>query len=349
MSDSPGRTVLSIEGGNLSAPKRIPCELAAGAARQFFLDLPSGAAAVQARLEEDALAIDNQVWLLPDPTPPVRVRLDLADGALRAAVARAVRATGMALEVAARPDLVVCDRSAAADGDAWRLEITGGAATAYAGPFVLDRTHPLAHGLSLEGIVWAAAPTAQLSGTALVTPGNVTLLSDREDNSGRRRLQMNFAPGLSNLQDMPDWPILFDNLLRWRRGAHPGAAVANVRLGQTVTVTLGEDVRQVELLPPAPPARTLDVHGRRVEVPADRTGLYAVKTPGATYSFACNAISRDESDLSAARTGRWGDWNGSPLHRDRQIRMRWMFLLLGMACLAAHLVVIAENSRSDTP
>ncbi len=115
-----------------------------------------------------------------------------------------------------------------------------------------------------------------------------------------------------------------------------------MRLGQTVTVTLGEDAQAGRSCSrPLPPARTLDVHGRRVEVPADRIGLYAVKTPGAAYRFACNAVSRDESDLSAARTGRWGDWNDSPLHRDRQIGLRWVFLLLAMACLAAHLVVSA--------
>jgi len=174
-------------------------------------------------------------------------------------------------------------------------------------------------------------------------------VADREDSSGRQRLQMNFAPALSSLQDTPDWPILFDNLLRWRRGAHPGAAAANVRLGQTVTVTLGEDARQVELVGPAPPARTLDVHGRRVEVPADRPGLYALGAPGETYRFACNALSRDESDLSAACTGRWGDWNGSPVHRDRQISIRWVLLLLAMACLAGHVVLIARNSRGDAP
>ena len=297
--------------------------------------------------------------------------VDLADAELRKAVTLAVRATGMALEATERPELVICDRAAAkgdspifADhgrptlrvgarvpakigtvpGEAWRLEIVGGKeAAAYAGPFVVDRTHPLARGLSLDGAIWAASAQAELGGSAVVTAGNVTLLTDREDAAGRHRFQMNFSPALSNLPDLPDWPILFDNLLRWRRGAHLGAATPNVRLGQTVSIALAEDVKQVALAGPAAAARKLDVHHRRVEAPADRVGLYALTTPTAVYRFAVNALGADESDLRAACTGRWGDWSGSAIHRDRQIGLRWVFLLLAMAVLAPHAIVVATR------
>ena len=112
----------------------------------------------------------------------------------------------------------------ATDGDAWRLEILGGKdAVAYAGPFVVDHNHPLAQGLSLQNAIWSGrAADATLSGLPIVTAGNVTLMSDSEDVAGRHRLQMRFAADLSNLQDMPDWPILFANLLRWRRGRTAG-------------------------------------------------------------------------------------------------------------------------------
>ena len=340
-SDAPGRTTLCLEGGNLASPRKTAVELAAGAARQFFLDLPAGSPLLSATLGDDALEIDNKVSLLPESSRPVRVRVDLADAGLRRAVVRVLEATGMALEVSDRPELVVCDRSASLEADAWRLEILGGKdAVAYAGPFVIDRTHALAQGLSLDGAIWPASPQAPLSGPAVVTAGNVTLLTDREDASGRHCLQMSFAAELSNLQDIPDWPILFANLLRWRRGASIGAQAANVRLGQTVTVTLAEDVRRVEVVPPGSPPRTLDARNRRVEVPADRAGPYAIKTPAATYQFSCNAISPDESDLSAAATGRWGDWSGSPVHRDRQISVRWVFLLVALGCLGVHLGVV---------
>jgi hypothetical protein len=350
--------------------------LAAGAARQIFLDLPAGSPLLQATLGDDALEIDNKVVLLPESTSPVRVSVDLADAGLRQAVVRVLEATGMALQVSERPELIVCDgggardegRGARGDGqeggdqssliphpsslapplDAWRLEVLGAKdATAYTGPFVVDRTHPLAQGLSLDGAIWSASPQAALGGAAIVTAGNVTLLTDREDGAGRHRLQMSFAPELSNLQDVPDWPILFANLLRWRRGAAAGAQSPNVRLGQNAVFTLPEDAKQVEVLAPSGPAWTLDVHTRRVEVPADRVGLYTVKTPGAAYQFSCNAVSRDESDLSHAETGRWGDWSGSPVHMDRQISIRWVFLLLALACLAAHLGVVRVRGPGE--
>jgi len=345
LSDAPGRTTLTLEGGNLASPKTLPVELAAGAARQFFLDLPAGSPLVKATLGDDALETDNQVLLLPESTKPLRVTVDLAGEGLRRAVVRVLEATGMALQVTERPDLIVCDHAGAVDSDAWRLEILGGTgAVAYAGPFVVDRTHALAQGLSLEGAIWSASPQAQLGGPAIVTAGNVTLMTDREDFAGRHRLQMNFAPELSNLQDMPDWPILFANLLRWRRGASIGPQTPNVRLGQTVTVTLAQNAEQVELVPPAAPTVRLKVYNRRVEVPADRIGLYTIKAPGATYQFSCNAVSRDESDLSGAQTGRWGDWSGSAVHRDRQISLRWAFLLLAMGCLAGHLLLVGGGS-----
>lgn len=341
LSDALGRTTLTLEGGNLASPRKTAVELAAGAARQFFLDLPLGSPLLSATLGGDALEIDNEVSLLPESSRPVRVRVDLADDGLRRAVVRVLQATGMALEVSERPDLVICDRSAAIEADAWRLEILGGKdAVAYAGPFVVDRTHALAQGLSLDGAIWSASAQAPLSGPAIVTAGNVTLLTDREDAAGRHRLQMSFAPELSNLQDIPDWPILFANLLRWRRGASIGPQAANVRLGQTVTVTLAEDAKRVEVVPPGSPSRTVEARNRRVEVPADRAGLHTIKAPGAAYQFSCNAVSSDESDLSAAVTGRWGDWSGSPIYRDRQISVRWALLLVALGCLAVHLAVI---------
>jgi hypothetical protein len=350
LSDAPGRTTVTLEGGNLKVPKKLPVDLAAGAARQLFLDLPAGSPALEATLDGDALTIDNKVVLLPGAAPPVRVRVDIADSGLRDAVTGVLKATGMALEVTERPDLVVSDRDGGASGDAWRLEILAAKdPVAYAGPFVIERTHPLAQGLSLEGAIWSAAPKAELSGPAIITAGNVTLLTDREDNSGRHRLQMNFVREVSNLQDTPDWPILFDNLLRWRRGERLGATAPNVRLGQTVTVTLPDDAKQVELVPPVPPAKKLDVHNRRVEVAADRIGVFTIKSSGTTYRFAASATSRDESDLSGAETGRWGDWNGSAIHRDRQVSIRWAVLLLAMTGMAAHLVLIAESGRRGNP
>ena len=70
--------------------------------------------------------------------------------------------------------------------------------------------------------------------------------------------------------------------------------------------------------------------------------------PRAEYRFACNAIARDESDLSSAAAGRWGNWNLSPIHQPRQADLRWVLLLAALIALAGHQKLISlPASRSE--
>ncbi len=153
----------------------------------------------------------------------------------------------------------------------------------------------------------------------------------------------NFDPRQSNLQDSPDWPILFANVVRWRRRGLPGVAQPNVRLGQTIEVLLEKDAKQVEVVLPDESVRKLGPHGRRVTVPAEHVGLHAVKTPDAEYQFSCNAVSRDESDLAGCRSGRWGNWNESPVYQDRRIGLSWIFLAVAVAAMTGHLALIGKR------
>jgi hypothetical protein len=346
LSDSPGRTTLTLEGGNLAAPRRSSVELAAGAARQFFLELPAGAAALRATLGDDALAIDNGVLLLPQSTQPLRVQVALADDNLRRAVVRALEATARTIQTSERPDLAIADQAGTVDGETWRLEILRGKQSeTYAGPFVIDRNHAATQGLSLQNAIWSASPRVSLGGLPVITAGNVPLLTDREDVAGRHRLQMAFVAELSSLQEMPDWPILFANLVGWRWGQRAGVATPNVRLGQTVAVALAREAPRVEIVSPSKARRELDVRGRRVAVPADQVGLHVVKAPEGEYLFSCNTVSRDESDLSGCRSGRWGNWGTSETYKDRQIALSWVFLLAALAVMTTHMAVVAKGSE----
>jgi hypothetical protein len=372
LSDAPGLAVLTVEPANgigilplagahgqdahaalARAATNVPFDLAPGAARQLFRNLPPGTPALQASLGPDALEIDNHAVLLPESTKPLRVAVDLAEPRLRKAVVKVLEATGMTVEASERPELVITDRApgpVATAGDAWRLEILGDAAStaaaaAYIGPFVIDRTHPLCEGLSLEAAVWSCSAKLKLTGTPIITAGNVVLLSDRVEPGGRHRLQMGMIAATSNWQELDDWPILFTNLVRWRRGALPGANPRNARLGQTVAVHLPPEVKQVELTPPAGDVRKLDVRGRQVAVAADHVGVYTVRAGENAYRFACNAVSRDESDLRGAASGRWGNWNDSSEHQDRRLSLRWAFGLLALAILGGHLAAVAADSR----
>jgi hypothetical protein len=346
LSGATGRGTLKLEGGNLSAPKISPIELAAGASRQFFVNLPIGSPPLRATLADDALEIDNRVLLLPESTKPLRVTTDLSDRNLRRAVGRALEATGQTVEVSERPELIIADKPSSLEGDAWRWEIVGGKdAVAYAGPFVIDRNHVLTQGLSLQTVVWSGMPKPKPTGLGLITAGNVPLLNEAIDLAGRRRLQMNFAFEMSNLQDMPDWPIFAMNLVAWRRGGLPGVAAPNARLGQAVPVALPRDTKQAELVSPDKTVRKLDARAGRITAVADRIGLHTIKTPGVEYSFSCNAVSRDESDLDRCKSGRWGSWADSPTHQDRQSSLSWIFLLVAMGAMTTHAAIVAKNAE----
>ena len=345
LSKSPGISTLTIEGGNLAAPRRSTIELAGGGARQFFLGLPAESPALRASLDDDALGIDNQVLLLPESAKPLSVMVEIAERNLRQAVLRALEATVQTIEVSERPDLVICDKTGNMEGEAWRMEILEGKqAVAYVGPFVIDHNHCLTQGLSLQQVIWATQSDTRLSGLPIITAGNVSLLTESEDIAGRRRLKMALVVDQSNLQDMPDWPVFFANLVRWRRGGLPGTSTPNVRLGQTVDVVVPGRFKRVELVSPSKTRRELDVRGRHIAVSADRVGLYAIKTPDAEYQFSCNAVSREESDLADCQSGRWGSWDDSQTYQDRRINLSWVFLVVAMAAMATHMAVVARDS-----
>ena len=344
LSDAPARTTLNVRCSEQNELATSAVALKAGEVKQTIMNLPHGSPPLNVSIDDDALTIDNQVVLLPEEAKPVRVAVSIAADALRKPVLAALGATGGAIVVKERPELIVSDGPGEPAGEAWRMEIVGGSdAQAFAGPFVIDRNQDLTEGLSLQSVVWAASPQFQTAGIPLAMAGNVPLLVETADAAGRRLLRMNFDAKLSNLQDSPDWPILFVNVVRWRRRGLPGAAEPNVRLGQTIEALLPKVPERVEVVLPDESVRKIEPRGRRVTTPAERVGLYAIKTPDAEYAFSCNAISRDESDLSGCRSGRWGNWNDSPIYQDRRISLGWIFLVVAVAAMSGHLALIGKR------
>jgi hypothetical protein len=211
----------------------------------------------------------------------------------------------------------------------------------------------LAQGLSLANAIWSASPEAPLSGLPIITAGNVPLLTESEDSAGRRRLQMSFAAATSSLQDTPDWPIFFSNLVAWRRSGLPGMLTPNVRLGETTAIVLAQDAKEIDVTSPDKSSRKLAVRGRRAVVPADRPGVYLIDTPegGAPGTpgrqFSVNALSRDESDLTTCQTDRWGSWNQSAAFQDRKIGLGWPLLLGALALMTGHAALVARFSAKS--
>lgn len=344
LSQSPATAAMTLEGEGFERPKRSVGKLAGGAAKRVFLDLPAQSPPLRARLQPDALALDNQVLLLPATAKPLRVRVELSEEELREAVEGALEATGETLQVGERPELVISDQAEATDQDAWRLEVLAGEKpAAYAGPFVVDRGHALTEGLSLANVIWAATANSDSNGVPIITAGNVPLLTETHDGAGRHRLRMHFVAKTSTLQDTPNWPIFFTNLVNWRRSGLPGIAAPNVRLGQDVAVWLLPESDRVELSGPDGTQKLLEARGRRLNIPAERVGLHTIRTSNHEYRFACNTVSGDESDLADCRSGRWGDWNDAKAYRDRRASLGWVFLVLAFAAMTGHLVLVARS------
>lgn len=339
-------TLAPLHGGE--PLRRQVLDLGGDETGRLILQLPEGTPALEARLDGGALPLDSRVVLLPTPTRPVRVDVRLRDGRFRDLVERAVRSVRQAQLTPVAPDLVIRDRDDDAEGgSAWTVQLIAEKdATAYRGPFVLDRAHPLTDGLSLRSVIWGAGKSPGIDGRPVLMAGNVPLIADSETPTGaggsRHDLRLRLTPELSTVPDSPDWPILWWNIVQWRGGALPGLSRANVRLGEQVTLVLPEYRDSIDVRSPDGAPEKRAVKGRQVSLKGDRVGLYEVKADETTYRFAVNALNRDESDLRGCAEGRWGDWlDDTTLHLDYR-GVAWVLLLGLLAVAVAHLLVMAR-------
>jgi hypothetical protein len=336
--------------------------------RQITLDLPasnsSGENVLRAHLDSDNLDFDNAATLLPPPSRRVRVQVSVTSAALRTALVRAAQASGLATIVADAPELTISDLDAAPEGlrhaqaatDAqagtWQVRVqSAGNSLAFAGPFIVDRNHPLTEGLSLAGVVWACPADAPLPGTPVVTAGNTTLVSCQELSDGTQSIGLAISPELSNVTQSPDWPILMSNLLRWRLSALE-LMEPNVRLGSSVRFSLpqvaGQNIAQLQWHTPDGKIKPLDVRAGQLELTAQIPGLHHIQWAGGSASFAVNVAAPDESDLSQCVSGRWGDWNNAPAYKDVTVDLSWMALLAALAALTGEMLLVRRRGGAGT-
>lgn len=311
---------------------------------RLVFNLPDSAPAIAVTLDSDALSEDNRIQLLPPIRRRVRVRVAVTNAALEALIDRTLEATGLRSAISQDPELVVHQLDAAALGtNGWSLRwVTPEEATAYTGPFVIDDTHPLGEGLSLDGVIWAAAPATNAPGDVpIIMAGNVPLLSVREDLSGREFLTLNLDPQLSTLQKTPDWPILFWNLLQWRASQVPGLTESNARLGTEVMLKTGNQA--VTVTWPDGTVKSFPQTSDELALETPLPGLYSVVLGQSTNSLAVNPLAADESDLASCATGRWGNWRNDAEKRFELSPLAWLFALAALAVLATHLFLLATG------
>ena len=313
---------------------------------RVFLNLPPKTPALRARIGEDSLSIDNTVVLLPQIRKPVYVDIRIQNQRLRSLIEDALEATKRSVPATTQPDLIFLDQTTLADdiGEAWIMRlVVEPEASAYLGPFVVNRAHPLTEGLSFDGVVWGAGMTEEFIGVPIITAGNVPLLTDTERYTGSHELCLRLRPELSTLQTSPNWPALIWNLLEWRASGTPGLQRTNLRLGEATVLNTKLGVESVRIVPPNGEIHDQPVLERKVNLMAREVGVYEVETGSETYTFSSNVLNQAESDLRTRGTGRWGDWGDNTLEWWGYRSFAWFFLLLAITTLTLHLILVKRG------
>jgi hypothetical protein len=333
-------TKLLVQTGSNAAQSSL-LSIGAHESQRLVFNIPSSASVLRAALQPDALAADNEVQLLPPMRKRVRVQVALTNEYLSALANRTLDATGLRAALTQNPEIVIHESDGLGGRNVWSLLWSTAAATnTYTGPFIVDTSHPLAEGIALEGVVWAAAAATNLPGDVpVILAGNTPLLSMHEDVMGRRHLTLNLNPELSTLQNTPNWPILFWDILSWRIAEMAGLKQSNARLGTEVNLkTTGEPVT---LTQPDGEKKSFPKTGDELALETPMPGIYSVVMGQSTNSFSVNALSADESDLSLCASGHWGKWSEDIERRLEETSAGWIFGLLALALLTTHLYVVA--------
>jgi hypothetical protein len=316
---------------------------AAGHAR-VTLELPADTGPIGLQLAPDALALDNEATLLPEPVrtvvfcdllPPERrteLQFDRVLGALDACRADVDPLAAQVLFVA-EPGQPV----------AGQIEVVlprgDGPRSAYQGAFVVERSHPWTAGVTLQGVAWLAEDRA-LPGQPLVTAGRQVLVSEEFLELGRRAW-LNVDGSRGNLVRAPDWPVLLANLVDAARLAVPGPERSNVLVGGEARFRRslradGEDVA-VTLVGPDGTSRP-GTGGATLGWVIDQPGLHRLvgRSGGDLGRIAARFLDAAESDLAGRQTrtlAATAHGDGAAIARDTGAERRWLLLLLGAVLL----------------
>lgn len=315
------------------------------ARQRLILNLPANTPAIEATLAADALAADNRITLLPAVRKRIRVQNGLEDVALRSPVDKALDSTGLRSSLSAAPEIILHNARATPVGtNAWGLRLltdTNNLA-AHTGPFIVDTAHPLARGLALDGVVWTAgAPGTNQFGLPIVTAGNTPLLSATEDALGRQQITLHLIPDRSTLTATPNWPIFFWNLLTWRARETAGLTESNFRLGSEVSIRAPTNSAQLTL--PNGTKRVLTKTAEEFVLEPETTGLHTVTAGASTWQFTVNLLAPEESDISAAKTGKWGEWERPEETRREYSSVLWLFVLGALVVMVTHLFLVTHS------
>jgi len=319
-----GQAVRLTAGDATLAEQRV--SLAPGASTQLAFDVPPDTGRVEVRLEPDALALDGVLRLVPPPLRTLALASTLELSELQA-LGLAAGDEGIRRWLDLVPHAVAAPSAAAAHLVLGRAEADGPLAWSLVlpalaeprrdliGPFLADRANRLLEGTTFEGSVWSIDPELVLPGVALVSAGNLPILTEQRRGT-RRSWFLNFDAQRSSLVRSPDWPILLLNLAEARRATLPGPERTNLVLGEPFRYRPGSELAGIDRAAPIlytlegpldePGAQPASVQALEEVVVDDlaRPGAYRLAFGGrALAEFALNFTDARESDLRAARPG----------------------------------------------
>lgn len=285
------------------------------------LPVPGGLGTLELVLEkdQDGLRFDNQVQLVEPQVRPVKVSIDALPEFSRKQVERVLKITpDVAISTPAQdPHMVFGQAGQLPDskGSLWwigmgPMEKAGAEAKEsidLEGPYLVDRRHPVADGISLGGVIWAGVQPVPYEMIPLISSGRSILLGQLKGTQ-TTAFVMNIDLKRSNLVESPDWPVLINNLIEQRRDALPGLRRWNYRSGEVVRFRLFE--------PPDPaPDSSITLLSSNVsrKIPRDsfveigdlnEPGLFEVRDGDKSLGrIAVNFFDPAESDLRQLRPG----------------------------------------------
>ena len=319
-------------------------EMEARGTKRMTFELPGNAdKPIAFQLPEDALAEDNQLVLFPPQVKKAGVEVRIVNPGLHALVKRAVQASGLvSAHFPVIPDILFTDsrETVAANGRTWTVQmISEKEARPCKGPFVLDNSHPLMKGISLEGIIWASGTKAQLPGIPVISIGDIPVLTDLRKPSGVHEIRVRMDGNRSTLPITPAWPGLIWNLIHWRISELPGIRESNVRTGTLLCFVPEDRAANVGIMLPDRTEQNVPVTDGTACIQVYQPGIYTVASGNRETRFAANLFSPEESDLSMCVSGKWGNWDDDAAVRSDYLPLDWIFLLLALAGLAVHLMI----------
>lgn len=228
--------------------------------------VPAGVGPITCRISReggDPLAVDDEVHLCPPPRRHLRIAAEISDESARAlglgssasAAARwaAILGSASALKSTGSggpensPHLTLVEESAgdpSRDTGTWLLRLGTAANTAsdaaeqgdpihFTSPYLIDKSHPLMEGVTLDGVVWTASGAMGSTGMPLVYSGDLVLAAEIETDAGTKEWRFDLDPVRSTLGRSPDWPILLANAAEARRAELPGPVRTSLSTGES--------------------------------------------------------------------------------------------------------------------